>query len=136
MATWTIANLEYNNDANKGVVIAHWRVTEEETVGEDTYTASSYGTASFEPDASADGYVAYDSLTEETVIGWVKESMISTKHIPAELDEDGNEVTPATIEAVDGTADIEANLQAQIDEQKIPTTVSGVPWNNPVAEAA
>jgi len=27
-------------------------------------------------------------------------------------------------------------LQAQTDEQKTPTTVSGVPWNNPVAEAA
>jgi len=33
MATWSIAQLEYNNDADKGVVIAHWRVTEEETVG-------------------------------------------------------------------------------------------------------
>jgi len=34
MATWTIANLEYNNDADKGVVVAHWRVTEEETEAE------------------------------------------------------------------------------------------------------
>jgi hypothetical protein len=103
MATWTIANLEYNNDADKGVVIAHWRATEEETVGEDTYTASSYGTASFEPDASADGYVAYDSLTEETVIGWVQNS----------LDKD----------------EIEANLASQIEAAKAPATVAGLPWN-------
>jgi hypothetical protein len=102
MATWTIAQLEYNNDADKGVVIAHWRVTEEETVGEDTYTASSYGTASFTPDASADGYIAYDSLTEETVIGWVKDSM--------------------------DAAEVEAGLTANIEAQKTPATLAGMPW--------
>ena len=102
MATWTIAQLEYNNDADKGVVIAHWRVTEEETVGEDTYTASSYGTASFTPDASADGYIAYDSLTEETVIDWVQESL--------------------------NAADVEAGLTANIEAQKTPATLAGTPW--------
>ena len=102
MATWTIANLEYNNDANRGVVVAHWRVTEEETVGEDTYTASSYGTASFEPDTSADDYVAYDSLTEATVIGWVKDSM--------------------------DYAEVEAGLTANIEAQKAPATLAGTPW--------
>jgi hypothetical protein len=102
MATWTIAQLEYNNDADKGVVIAHWRVTEEETVGENTYTASSYGTASFTPDASADGYIAYDSLTEETVIGWVKDSM--------------------------DAAEVEAGLTANIEAQKTPATLAGMPW--------
>ena len=33
MATWTIANLE-RNVADGGVTVAHWRVTETETVGE------------------------------------------------------------------------------------------------------
>jgi len=98
MATWTIANLEYNNDADKGVVVAHWRVTEEDG----DYTASSYGTASFTPDASADGYVAYDSLTEETVIGWVKDSL--------------------------DAAEIEAGLTANIEAQKAPATLVGMPW--------
>jgi hypothetical protein len=102
MATWTIAQLEYNNDADKGVVIAHWRVTEEETVGEDTYTASSYGTQSFTPDASADGYVAFDDLTEDMVIGWVKDSM--------------------------DAAEIEAGLTANIEAQKAPATLAGMPW--------
>ena len=35
MATWTIANLE-RNVSDGGVTVAHWRVTESETVGEDT----------------------------------------------------------------------------------------------------
>ena len=50
MATWTIANLE-RNLADGGVTVAHWRVTESETVGTGddavTYTASSYGTVGF-----------------------------------------------------------------------------------------
>jgi hypothetical protein len=50
MATWTIANLE-RNTADGGVTVAHWRVTETETVGEGddavTYSASSYGTVGF-----------------------------------------------------------------------------------------
>ena len=96
--TWTIAQLEYNNDADKGVVVAHWRVTAED--GE--YTASSYGTQSFTPDAAADDFIAYDSLTEATVIGWVQ----------AEMD------VEATQEA----------LQANIDAQKAPATLSGMPW--------
>ena len=64
MATWTIANLE-RNVADGGVTVAHWRVTEEETVGTGddavTYTASSYGTCGFTPDPDADDFVAYDT---------------------------------------------------------------------------
>ena len=101
MATWTISTLE-RNTADGGVTVAHWRVTEEETVGENTYSASSYGTVGFTPDASAEGFVAYDSLDEATVLGWVQ----------AELDQDA----------------IEATLTANIAEQKNPVTADGVPW--------
>ena len=102
MATWTIATLERNTDSDQGVIVAHWRVTETETVGEDTYSASSYGTCGFTPDPSAEGYIAYDDLTEADVIGWVQ----------ADVDQDA----------------IEAALTANINEQKNPTTADGVPW--------
>ena len=101
MATWTISTLE-RNTADGGVTVAHWRVSEKETVGENTYSASSYGTVGFTPDASAEGFVAYDSLDEATVLGWVQ----------AELDQDA----------------IEAALTANIAEQKNPVTADGVPW--------
>ena len=101
MATWTIANLE-RNVADGGVTVAHWRVTESETVGEDTFTASAYGTVGFTPDASADGFVAYDSLTEEVVMGWVH----------AEVDKDATE----------------AALTANIAGQKNPVSADGMPW--------
>ena len=101
MATWTISTLE-RNTANGGVTVAHWRVSEEETVGENTYSASSYGTVGFTPDASAEGFVAYADLSEATVLGWVQE----------QLDKDA----------------IEASLTANIAEQKAPVTSTGTPW--------
>ena len=102
MATWTIANLE-RNVADGGVTVAHWRVTESETVGEDTYTASSYGTCGFTPDASAEDFIAYGDLTESTVLGWVH----------ADVDKDATE----------------AALTANIAEQKTPTSADGIPWS-------
>ena len=101
MATWTIANLE-RNVADGGVTVAHWRVTEEETVGDVTYTASSYGTVGFTPDADADGFVAYDDLTESAVLAWVHES----------VDQDATE----------------AALTANIEAQKNPVSADGMPW--------
>jgi len=101
MATWTIANLE-RNVADGGVTVAHWRVTEEETVGDDTFTASAYGTVGFTPDADADDFVAYDSLTEEVVMGWVH----------AEVDQSATE----------------AALTANIEAQKNPVSADGKPW--------
>jgi hypothetical protein len=97
MAIWTIANLERNTD-DGGVVVAHWRCTAED--GE--YTASSYGTVGFTPDASADGFISFDNLTEADVLGWVY----------AEVDQ----------------AETEAALDANIAEQKTPVTIDGVPW--------
>ena len=94
---FTIAQLE-RNSADNGVTVAHWRCSK--TVGDNT--ASSYGTCSFEPDPSAAGFVAYDSLTEETVIGWVQATM--------------------DVEA------LEAGLDAQLAEMTAPTSVAGTPW--------
>jgi hypothetical protein len=97
MATWTISTLE-RNTSDGGVTVAHWRVTEEDG----DYSASSYGTVGFTPDASAEGFVAYDSLDEATVLGWVQ----------AEVDQDA----------------IEASLTSNIAEQKTPVTSTGTPW--------
>jgi len=94
---WTISQLE-RNSADGGVIVAHWRVTA--VVGE--YSASSYGTAGFTPDPTANGFVPFEDLTEAMVIEWVKDS----------LDVDA----------------IEAGLTAQIEDQKAPQTVAGVPW--------
>lgn len=98
---WTIAQLE-RNTADGGVTVAHWRVSAEETVGENTYSASAYGTCGFTPDATADGFVAYDSLTEADVLAWVWES----------VDKDATE----------------SSLTQKIEADKNPVTTTGTPW--------
>ena len=97
MTTWTISTLERELSGG-GVVVAHWRAT----AVDGDFSASSYGTVGFTPDASAAGFIAFDSLTEADVLGWVQ----------AEVDKDA----------------IEASLAANIEAQKNPTQATGVPW--------
>ena len=99
MFNWTISTLE-RELADGGVIVAHWRCT----ASDGDYSASSYGTCGFTPDASAAGFVAYDSLTEATVLGWVWDQADGWKD------------------------DVEAALQAKIDADKNPVTAAGVPW--------
>lgn len=97
MATWTITNLE-RNLSDGGVTVAHWRVTEVDG----DYSASSYGTVGFTPDAGASDFVPYDNLTESDVLGWVW----------ANVDQSATE----------------AALTADIEAQKNPVTADGMPW--------
>ena len=97
MTTWTISTLE-RELSDGGVVVAHWRAT----AVDGDFSASSYGAVGFTPDASAAGFIAFDSLTEADVLGWVQ----------AEVDKDA----------------IEVSLAANIEAQKNPTQATGVPW--------
>jgi hypothetical protein len=65
------------------------------------YSASTYGTVGYteQPDES---YTPYDELTQEQVVGWMQESL--------------------------GKDTVEASLAGQIEAQKNPTQVSGLPW--------
>jgi hypothetical protein len=96
-----------HNVSDGGVIVAHWRVNDSETVGTGddavTYSASAYGTCSFTPDASADDFVPYADLTESVVLGW------------------------CWANGVDQDA-VEAALTAKIEADKNPVTGSGMPW--------
>ena len=94
--TWTISTLERNTD--DGVVVAHWRASD----SDGDHAGTSYGTAGFTPDSTADGYTPYDLITEAQVIIWVKA-------------------------AVDADA-VEAGIAAQIADSKAPAIAVGVPW--------
>jgi hypothetical protein len=106
MVTWTISTLE-RELSDGGVIVAHWRATDSETVGEGddavTYSASSYGTCGFSPDPSSPDWVAYDSLTEADCLQWCWDNGV---------DKDATE----------------ASLAAKIEADKNPTQGSGVPW--------
>ena len=86
------------NAADGGVTVAHWRVT----AVDGDYSASAYGTAGFTPDASAPDFKPYASLTQADVLAWVWGS-------------------------VDKAA-AEASLAQQIEAQKNPVTLNGLPW--------
>lgn len=90
-----IVNLERTQDG--GVVVAHW--TASKVDGD--LTASTYGTKSFTPDPSAEGFTAFEDLTQEIVVGWF-------------TDEE--------------TGQIESVLDADLEAQKAPQVISGLPW--------
>jgi hypothetical protein len=103
---WNVATLEYDlqpSDMAGAVITAHWRCNAEQVDGDNTYTASSYGTCGFSPDPSAPKAM-YPTLIllKRIVLGWVYDS----------VDKDATE----------------ASLQANIDLQINPVTASGVPW--------
>ena len=93
--------MEYTNDSDKGVVHAAWSASE--TDGDHTGTVS--GMESYTPDSSAEGYVAWDSLDESTVVGWVKETLGS-----------------------DECTRVEGKVADQITKSKTPPTSWGKPF--------
>ena len=66
-----------------------------------TYSAGAYGSIGL--DAPEDNIIPYADLTPEIVIGWVQDKL--------------------------NVEEIEAALQAQLDQQRTPTTAAGVPWS-------
>ena len=95
--TWSVPMTE-RNLADGGITVIHWRC---DGVDGD-YSASSYGTTGHSPDADAEGFIAYDSVTEANCIAWAQAQV--------------------------GQEDVEAAIAAKIEADKNPTTGSGVPW--------
>ena len=100
---WTISNLE-RTTADGIVYTAHYRVDAENG----TYRAGAYGSVSFASPQEGNAVIPFADLTEEIVIGWVKDALNDR--------EEG------------AVSNVEAALQAQIDEQTAPTTATGTPW--------
>lgn len=96
---WDIAQLE-RNTADGVVFTVHYTVAASDGV----YSSSAYGSLGLEQ--PEDDIIPYADLTPEIVIGWVKEKL----------------------GGADKVAEIEAALQAQLDEQHAPTKAQGLPW--------
>jgi hypothetical protein len=97
--TWRIAQLE-RETTDGYVYTAHYTVDAKD----DTYSAGAYGSVGLErPEGEL---IPYADLTEELVVGWVKEKLGGDEKV----------------------AEIQDALQAQIDEQRNPTKAAGVPW--------
>jgi hypothetical protein len=96
--TWAVANLE-RETADGFVFTVHYTVNAEDG----TYSAGAYGSIGLE---RPDSLIPFDDLTEDMVVGWVKDKFGDEK-----------------------VAEIEAALQAQLDEKHSPTKAAGVPWS-------
>ena len=81
------------------VYTAHYTVN----AADDTYSSGAYGSLGLE---RGNTLVPFADLTEATVVGWVKEKLTAEK-----------------------VTEIEAALQAQLDEQRQPTKAGGLPWS-------
>jgi hypothetical protein len=104
--TWSINTLE-RELADGYVFTAHYSVNAVSSTLDpegNPYSQGAYGSVGLErPDGDL---IAFDELTQEEVIGWVK----------------------AKLGGEEKVAEIEAALQARLDEVMSPTKINGVPW--------
>ena len=97
--SWAIASCE-RTTADGIVFTVHYTVA----ANDGTYASSAYGSIGLEqPEGDV---ISYADLTPELVIGWVQDKLGGEEKV----------------------AEIEAALQAQLDEQTAPTKAAGLPW--------
>ena len=97
--TWAIASCE-RTTADGIIFTVHYTVA----ANDGTYASSAYGSIGLEqPEGDV---IPYADLTPEIVIFWVQDKLGGDEKV----------------------AEIEAALQAQLDEQAAPTKAAGVPW--------
>jgi len=96
---WNVAQME-RHTSDGIVIVVHYTVD----ANDGTYASSAYGSIGLEqPEGDV---IPYADLTPEIVIGWVQDKLGGDEKV----------------------AEIEAALQAQLDEQAAPTKAAGVPW--------
>ena len=105
--TWSVVSLDSTKTVGSlsdVVTTVHWLATDSETVGEDTYTGSSYGSVGL-AEADSSSFTAYADIKESDAVTWAKGAL-----------------------GADEVTKIETGIAAQITEAKTPTVTAGVPW--------
>ena len=96
---WIVSEMDHSTEDGL-VTTVHWRA-----VGVDgEHSADVYGAIGLE---RGEDFVAFDDLTEEVVVGWVKDKL-------------GEE----------SVTSYETSIANQIAEKKAPKTARGLPWAN------
>lgn len=96
--TWSVANLD-RETADGYVFTVHYTIDAKD----DTYSVGAYGSVGLQ---RPEDLIPFADLTEEVVIGWVKEAIGGDEKV----------------------TEIETALQEQLDEKHAPSKASGVPW--------
>jgi hypothetical protein len=100
--TWTVNQLERLVQTGE-IQTVHYSVAARSE--DEVYASSAYGSLGLDP-ADPDNMIPFADLTQELVIGWVQEALGGDEKV----------------------TEIQAALQAQIDEQRAPSKAAGVPW--------
>jgi hypothetical protein len=99
--TWTVNTLE-RTVADGIVSVVHYSVS----ASDGTYSSGAYGSVGLDAPAEGDDIIAYADLTEANCISWAQDKLGGAEKV----------------------AEIEAALQAQIDQQRTPVTATGKPF--------
>ena len=99
--TWTVNTLE-RTVADGIVSVVHYSVS----ASDGTYSSGAYGSVGLDAPAEGDDIIAYADLTESTCVSWAQEKLGGAEKVE----------------------EIEAALQAQIDQQRTPVTATGKPF--------
>lgn len=105
--TWAVNNM--TRVLNDGfVIVVDWSCTASATGVSGAFYG---GQSTYANNPDEPGFIPYDQLTQEVVLGWVYESLGDQK------------------------AEIEATLTSKVQKQLNPTTAQGVPWSTAPAQA-
>jgi len=106
--TWSVNDMTHK-DSDGGVFLVYWSLT----ATDGTYSAQEGGKLQCTADPSASDYIAYASLKESDVLGWVYDSL-----------KEGDETAAEAKKRIEDERT--AKVQGQID--RAAANSSGVPW--------
>lgn len=106
--TWAVNNMTHVV-SDGFVIIVDWSCT---ASAPNVQGAFYGGQSTYENDPSEPGFIPYDQLTQEIVLGWVFDGLGPQK------------------------AEIEATMTAKVEKQLAPTTAQGLPWASSSAPQA
>jgi len=109
--TWNVSDMTHK-DSDGGVFLVYWSLTAQSD-GTPSYSAQEGGKLRCTADPSASDYIAYASLKESDVLGWVYSSLIVDDETAAEAKKRIEDERTAKV-------------QGQID--RAAANSSGVPW--------
>tara|TARA_R110000796_G_scaffold119764_1_gene233905 strand:- start:756 stop:1070 length:315 start_codon:yes stop_codon:yes gene_type:complete len=98
---WSIRELE-RNSSDDGVHHVRWLASATETVDGVDHMCRLSGKTHHNPNASSSDFIAYASLKETDVLGWVQ--------------------------SIVGKDKVETELQEMLNKKKTPVTKTGLPW--------
>jgi hypothetical protein len=109
--TWSVSDMQHN-DSDGGVTIVYWSMVAQNDSGNES--AQEGGKLRLTYDASSSDFIAYDSLTEADVLGWVYDDL-----------REGEET------ATEAKTRVENERTAKVNAQitKNASTSNGVPWS-------